>query len=146
MVDYTHSLDTTADAAAVWALYADPASWPSWDGGCERQELDGPLAAGTTGRFTPAGGEPLPFTVTWAQPGAGFTDEFELPGAVLRGTHTLTPLADGGTRITHRMELTGPAADELAQHIWAGITDDIPLTVAALARAAGAVHAAVPAG
>jgi len=136
MAEYEHSLESDVSAEAVWALYADPSTWPSWDAGVERMELDGPLAAGTTGRFTPTGGDPLPFTVVYAEPGRGFTDEFAFPGAVLRGTHTLTPLPDGRTRITHRMELTGDRAEQMAPELMPGLTDDIPLTVAALAASA----------
>ncbi|RZS89568.1 uncharacterized protein YndB with AHSA1/START domain [Motilibacter rhizosphaerae] len=136
MHTYEHSLDAACSADAVWALYADPESWTEWDGGVDRQEFDGPLATGTTGRFTPSGADPLPFTIEHAEPGRGFTDVFELPGATLRGTHTLTPLPEGGTRITHRVELSGPAADELAPVLMPDITDGVPETVAALARLA----------
>jgi len=145
MAEYEHSLEAAVSADAVWELYADPTSWPSWDSGVERVELDGPLATGVTGRFTPRGAEALPFTVIQAEANRGFTDEFAFPGAVLRGTHTITPLGGGRTRITHRMELTGPDAEQLAPELMPGITDDIPLTVAALALAAAAAQRSAPA-
>jgi uncharacterized protein YndB with AHSA1/START domain len=138
MAEYEYSLDADVAAEAVYALYSDVSTWPSWDGGVEKVTVDGPFAAGTTGTFTPTGGDPLRFTIVSAEPGRGFVDEFPLPGAMLRGTHTLTPLAGGRTRITHRMQLEGPAAAELAPELMPGVTDDIPVTVASLARRAGA--------
>jgi len=136
MIDYEYSLEAAVMPEAVYALYSDVSTWTSWDSGVERIAVDGPFAAGTTGTFTPTGGDPLRFTIVSAEPGRGFTDEFPLPGATLRGTHTLTALPGGGTRITHRMELDGPAAAEMAPQLMPGITDDIPQTVAALARLA----------
>ena len=134
MAEYEYSLDADVTPEAVYALYSDVETWTTWDGGVEEITIDGAFAAGTTGTFTPVGADPLRFTIVSATPGRGFVDEFPLPGATLRGTHTLTPLADGRTRITHRMELEGPAAEELAPMLMPGVTDDIPLTVASLAR------------
>jgi hypothetical protein len=134
MAEYEYSLDAEVTAEAVYALYSDVATWPSWDEGVEQVTIDGPFTAGTTGTFTPTGGDPLRFTIVAAQPARGYSDEFPLPGATLRGTHTLTPLPDGRTRITHRFELVGPAAAELAPQLMPGVTDDVPNTVANLAR------------
>jgi len=136
MFEYKYSLEADVAPEAVYALYRDVTTWTSWDPGVEAIALDGPFEAGATGTFTPTGAGPLPFTILSAQSGRGFVDEFPLPGATLRGTHVLTLLDGGRTRITHRMELDGPAAAELAPTFMPGVTDDIPLTVANLARQA----------
>jgi hypothetical protein len=133
-----HTAESDAAPEAVYALYADVAGWPAWDPGLERCELDGPFATGTTGHLTPAGGEPLPFTVEWAEPARGFADVTEAMGHVLRFRHTLQPLPGGGTRITHRVEIEGPAADELGPNV----VGEMPEAMAALA----ALATRVPAG
>jgi hypothetical protein len=127
-----HTVETTAPADAVHALYADVAGWPAWDESVELAELDGPFVAGTTGRLRPAGLETLPFTLLWAEAGRGFTDETPFMGHVLRFVHLLEPAAGGGTRITHRVEIDGPAAAEMGPNV----ASDLPEAMAALAAAA----------
>jgi hypothetical protein len=128
MFVYEHSLETSASPERLWALYADVPAWTAWDRGLDRVEIDGPLAAGSTGRITPSGMEVLPFTVTWAEEGRGFTDETPAMGHVLRFTHLLDALPGGGTRVTHRVEVEGPAADEIGPNV----TGDTPAAVAQL--------------
>ena len=46
---FTHSVETDATPEAIWALYEDVSSWPSWDAQAEKITGDGPFEAGTTG-------------------------------------------------------------------------------------------------
>ena len=130
-----HSMETTASAETVYALYADVAAWPGWDESVELAELDGPFVAGSAGRMRPAGVETLPFTLLWAEPGRGFTDETPFMGHVLRFVHLLEPAADGGTRITHRVEIEGPAAAEMGPNVASDLPDAMAALVAAAERA-----------
>lgn len=132
-----HTVETTASADTVFALYADVAAWPTWDESVVLAELDGPFAAGSTGRMRPAGIETLPFTLLSVEDGRGFTDETPFMGHVLRFVHLLEPVADGGTRITHRVEIDGPAAAEMGPNV----ASDLPEAMAALAAAAERVGA-----
>jgi hypothetical protein len=132
MWSFEHTVETPASPAAVWALYLDVPGWPAWDHGLERVDIDGPLAAGTSGRITPVGQDTLPFTVTWAEPGRGFADETAVPGHAIRFRHTLEALAGGGTRITHRIEIDGPAGAQFGPEMVA----DMPEAMAALAATA----------
>lgn len=136
MFAYEHSLESDATPEAIYALYRDVITWPIWDAGVAAAEIAGPFAAGTTGVITPAGGEPLPFSITDARPGEGFADETQIPGAVIRFEHVLTPLAAGKTRITHRVAITGPAAEAIGQQLGPVLTAGIPATIAALAAMA----------
>ncbi len=130
MYEFEHSVETAASAAAIYRLYSDVTEWPSWDAGVTHVELHGPFAAGTTGVLTPTNQEPVPFRMVEAAEAAGFVDETEIPGtATLRFEHRLAPLTGGGTRITHRVVITGPAAQQLGPMV----TADVPSTVAALA-------------
>ena len=133
-----HTVETPASADAVYALYADVAGWPAWDESVDLAELDGPFAAGTTGRLRPAGLETLPFTLVWAEVGRGFTDETPFMGHLLRFVHLLEAAAGGGTRITHRVEIDGPAAAEMGPNV----ASDLPEAMAALVAAAERVGTA----
>jgi uncharacterized protein YndB with AHSA1/START domain len=134
MFEYEYSLEADVTPEAVWKLYNNAASWPTWDTGTEKVGLSGPLAAGTTGNIKFSGQDPLPFRILSAQPNREFTDETEIPGAdiFVQFTHRLTPLESGGTRITQRVSITGPAAETLGPQIGPGITSDIPQSIAAL--------------
>jgi hypothetical protein len=134
MWQFEHSIETRASTEAIWRLYRDVSTWPSWDEGIEAVELHGDLEPGAQGILTPAGQEPLPFRVVEATPERGFVDETAAPGAVLRFIHRLQPLDGGGTRITHRVEIDGPAADEVGAQAGPQITAGIPETMESLAR------------
>lgn len=134
MFRYQHSLDASATPEAIYALYSDVSTWPAWDAAIAAMTLDGPFVAGAKGTLSLVDGPTLPFTLMAVTPGRGFADETPLPGGAIRFEHLLEPLADGGTRITHRVVIDGPAADELGPRLTAGI----PRTVAALAVLAAA--------
>ena len=140
MWTYEHTVTADATPEAIWPLYADVSAWLRWDGGLASVTLDGPFAAGSRGTLQPMGQDPLPFTLTQATPNSGFTDETQIPGAVLRFIHRLT--ADGHrTRISHRLEIDGPAADEIGPNLGPAITADFPETMDHLARLAEAATA-----
>jgi hypothetical protein len=130
---YEHSFATAASTAAVWRLYSDVSRWPSFDADAERIELDGPFAVGSRGTMKLRGQDPLPFTLTEVEPERLFTDETPVGDAVVRVRHLLDP-ADGGTRITYKVEIEGP--EPFAAQLGAMITADIPQTMARLARVA----------
>ena len=87
--------------------------------------------------MTPPGQEPVLLAVAEYREGELFVDQAEFAGLVLRTTHQLERI-DGRTRVTYRMEITGPAADEVGPQVGPGITADWPATMAALvSRAQG---------
>lgn len=138
MWEYEHTVEAEAGPAQVWARYVDVATWPEWNPGMVQVTLDGPFATGTTATITREGQDPMPVTITEAVPGEGFTDEAVIPDAVtLRFIHQLVAVPDGGTRITHRVEIEGPAAEALGPEIGPLITGDFPEILLALAKAAG---------
>lgn len=109
--DYAPSIDIAAPPAAVWARYTDTASWPTWKHQVSRVELDGPFAAGTTGRLTPDDRPAMPFRLSRVEPGAGYTSETEVvPGGILTIEHALEAI-DSGTRVTHRATVPRAALD-----------------------------------
>jgi hypothetical protein len=145
MWTYEHSQTTTATPRQIWPLYADVAAWLRWDRGLTSVTLEGPFAAGSSGMLTPAGQDGLPFTIVDATPNKEFTDETAIPGAVLRFIHRLDPV-EGGTRVTHRLEIDGPAADEIGPNLGPMITADFADAVEALVALAERAPAAAANG
>ncbi|MGC4897152.1 DJ-1/PfpI family protein [Micromonospora sp. DT31] len=133
-----HSVDTAAAPAEVWAFYADTSSWSAWNTAVAEVSLDGPFRAGATGTLTPPGAGPLPLRIVEAEPERGYVSETAIADTVsLRTTCRLAPAPRGGTRITHRVELVGPAAPHFAQSFGPVLAAGVPRTVEALAARAG---------
>ncbi len=142
MFNYSHSIETPAAAAAVWPLYSEVSRWPLWDHEVQEVVLDGPFVAGTTGIMRISGQPLLPIHLTEVTPNVSFSDETAMPdaGIVITFVHTLTPLASGGTRITHAVTISGPAAATVGPQIGPGIVADIPEAMQALAHQAEAAR------
>jgi hypothetical protein len=102
------------------------------------RELVGPFAAGGTIVMTPIGEDPVELRIAEAVEPELFVDEAELGEIVVRTTHRVQPLDGERTRVTYRMEITGPAADTLGPQIGPEISGDFPQTLAALAERAEA--------
>jgi uncharacterized protein YndB with AHSA1/START domain len=124
--DYAPSIDVAAPPAAVWARYADVATWPRWKHEVAAVRLDGPFATGTTGELTPDTRPAMPFRLASVDAGTGYVSETEVvPGGVLRLEHTLEPLAGGGTRVVHRATVPRAALDafglEFSPALYAGM-------------------------
>ena len=130
---YAHSITTHATPDALWALYADPTTWPTWDPDAELITLDGPFATGSGGTMKFTGQDPLRYTLADVEPGRRFTDVTSVPGATIRFGHRIEPLAQG-VRLTHELEIE--AEEPFAQQLGAMISADIPDSMARLAQLA----------
>jgi Polyketide cyclase / dehydrase and lipid transport len=137
---YEHRLETAAGADSVFELFRDVRRWPEWNAGVERIDLDGPFATGTSGVMVLPDHTALPFRLAWVGEGRGFEDATEIPGSdvLVRVRHSLEPLATGGTRITYRATVEGPASNTMGPEIGPAVTADFPDVMAALAARAEA--------
>jgi uncharacterized protein YndB with AHSA1/START domain len=131
-----HSIDTDATAPAVWHLWADVEHWPEWNAGVERIELHGPFAVGSTILMTPPGDEPVELRISEAIEPELFVDEADGGDFVVRTTHRVETVGEERSRITYRMEITGPAAETVGPQIGPEISGDFPQVLAALAARA----------
>jgi len=127
---YLHTVETDVTSKAIWALYEDVSTWPSWDAQAERITRDGPFEAGIMGTMTFIGQEPIPYRLTRVDPMREFVDETPVGELVVRVSHLLTPLADGRLRIDYSAEIDGP--EDQAQQVGPMITADFPQTMASL--------------
>jgi polyketide cyclase/dehydrase/lipid transport protein len=131
---YRHTVEADVSAEAVWSLYEDLTTWPSWDDQAERITRDGPFVTGATGTMTFTGQDPLSYRLTKVEPLREFVDETPAGPLLVRVSHRLEPLAPGRVRITHEAQVQGP--DDEAREVGAAITADFPDTMAALVRLA----------
>jgi hypothetical protein len=127
-----HSAETSAAPENIWQLWADVAGWPTWNGDIERIELVGPFATGSTILMTPIGDEPVELRIAEAVEPELFVDEAIIGQIVVRTIHRAQQIDPTRTRVTYRMEITGPDADTLGPEIGPEISADFPETLAAL--------------
>jgi hypothetical protein len=138
MWQHETTLDSSASPEAIWNLWADVANWGRWNGDIEAIELRGEFVSGAEISMTPTGQETVILRLTEVRQNELFVDEARFDGVVLRTIHRLEPLDHHRVRIIYRMEISGPAADELGPRIGPQITADFPQTIAALAELAEA--------
>lgn len=133
-----HTESTAASPAQVWRHYADPGRWPEWDNDLEWVTVSGPMASGTTGVLKPAGGPRARFVFTEVTEGVGFTDVSRLPLARMAFAHEIEP-AGTGSRLTHRITITGPLAPLFGRVIGRKAAAGLPGSMRALAALAESV-------
>jgi len=130
------SIETTASPEAIWRLWSDVAGWPEWNADIEHIEISGPFAAGSTISMTPVGQDPVELRIAEAVKPDLFVDEAEVANVVVRTVHRVERLDGDRNRIVYRMEINGPAADDVSPELGPQISADFPATLAALARQA----------
>ena len=127
---YRHSIETDVPPAAIWALYEDTSTWPSWDAQAELVTRDGPFAAGTTGTMKFLDQDLLEYRLTKVEPLHEFVDETPVDSLVVRVSHLLEPLPSGRLLLTYVAEIDGP--EDEARQLGPMITADFPDTMASL--------------
>jgi hypothetical protein len=127
---------TTAEPAAVWdalrALHSGTPLGPNSD----TFELHGPFAVGTRVTVTPQGQDSMDSVITELEPNAVYADRTAFGGLTLTFRHELQSASDGGTRVTHTLEIAGDGADQLGPELGPQISGDFPETMTELLAAA----------
>jgi uncharacterized protein YndB with AHSA1/START domain len=110
MPAHERSLSTTASPAAVWQLWSDPTTWPSWNPNVDRMTLDSPFAEGATGLMETPGGRKHKVRFADVQPGRSFRLETAvLPLTGFSFNCEVVPNA-GGSTISQSLTMSGPLA------------------------------------
>ena len=127
---WTHEYvgETDATPEAVWRVLRDLDNWDRWDTSMEKVELSGPFEVGSQVSMTPTGQEPIVSTIIGIRENEYYADLTHFAGLELRFSHTLERLANGGTRVLHRLEIDGAGGEEVGPQI----TEDFPDAMAAL--------------
>lgn len=107
-----HNIETTASPEAIWRLWSEVATWPDWNGDIARIEISGPFAVGSTISMTPIGGDTVELRIAEVSEPDLFVVA-HLGNAVVRTVRRIDPLGDGRHRVSYRMEITGPGAEEI---------------------------------
>jgi hypothetical protein len=102
------SATSTTSPAAIFARWADMATWPEWNADTEWVRLDGPFVEGATGVLKPKGGPKVKFVVATLTD-TDFVDVSKLLGARLTFNHHIVRTAQG-SRIDVEVTLTGVLA------------------------------------
>lgn len=138
MWTHEHTAETALAPEAIWRVLKDIDNWPRWDTSMEEVTLEGPFAVGMRVTMKPTGQDPITSVITEANENERYADETDLGDVILRFSHTLTSLPHGGTRVTHRLEITGPKAGPKAGELGPAITADFPEAMQALLACAAA--------
>jgi hypothetical protein len=104
----TAHADSPAVASAVFARWADVATWGEWNVDTEWVRLDGPFVEGTTGMLKPKSGPKVKFVIETLIPDREFVDVSLLPGARLTFRHLITTRPAGGSTIDVTVTMDGP--------------------------------------
>lgn len=134
-------IEIHAPPETVFALYADVASWSTWDPDTKSSSIEGPFQTGAIGRLRPTKGQKIGITFTSVTPNASFTCEAKPPLCTIRFDHELTPTAQG-VKALHRVVFTGPLAFFFNLVVGSGVRKGLPHTMAKLKATAEAL--AVP--
>src|SRR3954454_25090145 len=126
-----YTATTGLSRAAVWTalreLHCGRLTYP----GADRFVLDGPFAVGSRIAVTPEGQEEMISTIVELVDNERYADVTEFGGLSLLFRHTLES-TDEGTRVTHRLEISGEAADEVGPEPGPQISGDFASSMAAL--------------
>lgn len=95
------------DPAAVFRLYADPATWASWGHNAKRVRSEGPLAEGGIVHVRANYGRDYPCRIRRFEPGRALELEVRPPLLFIVNVYEVEPIA-AGARIRHALELSGP--------------------------------------
>ena len=132
-----YAAETEAAPAAVWAALRDLHSGTRLSDRSDTFELHGPFAAGTELSVTPQGQDTFRSVIVELDEPNAYADRTQFQDLTLLFRHTLTPLPAGGTRVTHRLEIDGPGADQAGPELGPQISADFPVAMADLFAAAG---------
>jgi hypothetical protein len=102
-----HSVEAGVTTSFAWSRRTDI---KNWDDPPAQFQLDGPFASGSWGRTLLPGQEPLRWQIREVRPGAAFTMEVLLDGAVIAFEWLLDAVSNHRTRITQRIVLSGDNA------------------------------------
>lgn len=130
-----HTLETTTSPESIWRCWVNVQGWPDWDDGLEWATLQGPMSVGSLGVIKRRGGERVPFRITEYVEGRSFTCLGRKLGTDVAFVHRLEPCSLG-TKLTHRVEATGPFAWLLGLTFGRHIRESLPRAARKLAHLA----------
>lgn len=137
------TVESTAPPSAVWAVWTDPALRPQWHPRLEWATQEGPVQPGVRGQWKPDRARPVDVEVAEVAEGRRlvYAGTHGHGPRLAQGhyEHEVIPLPGGGSRITHRMRLSGalaaPIGLALGRMLGVSATPEAVQAVARLAEA-----------
>ena len=125
-------------AAAIWnALKALHEGSLTYEGS-DTFVLHGPFAKGTRVSVTPVGQDTFESVIVDLIDNVTYADETSFGDTRLLFRHTLLQV-EGGTQVTHRLEISGPSAGEVGPELGPQISGDFDVSMAKLFEQAEAL-------
>jgi hypothetical protein len=131
MIEITRaSANSKARPSAIFARWADHATWSEWDTDNEWVRLMGPVATGTRGVMKSKGAPKIKFIISTYVPDREYSDTMKLFGATLIFTHWVRPDGDdGGSRLDVAVTIEGPLAFAWAQILGPGFKRSVGVSL-----------------
>jgi uncharacterized protein YndB with AHSA1/START domain len=140
-----YSTETDVAPEAIWAALRDLHSGTRLSDRSDAFELHGPFAVGSEISVTPQGQDTFRSTIVELAEPSVYADRTSFGDLTLLFRHTLTARpGGGGTTVTHRLEIDGPAAAQQAPELGPQISEDFPVAMADLLAAARERSTAAP--
>ena len=136
---FSMTMTANASKAAVFALWADTASWPRWDPQISTVSLTGPMRLGARGKVKGTSGPESNIEIIAYEPGVRFAYAATGPG--LRIVFNRQFEQGDATRFTHSVRITGAAAGFLSGSLGRRFQQGLP---AAMGRLKTMAEAATP--
>ena len=109
--------DAAVDPAVVFALYMDPSTWPLWGHNVRWARADGPLVEGGIVEIRPKYPVTYRCRILRLMPDRLLRIEVRPVGMTIVNVYEIAPV-EGGSRIRHAFEVSGPLSGPLR---WLGI-------------------------
>ena len=138
MATHERSVTTKAAPEAVWRIWSDTSTWPTWNPDVQSVQLDGPFATGTTGVMSTkqATHKILLANVVNGRSFALVTSP--IPLTKFSFQCRVTPQASGGSEIAQGLAMSGPLSPIFSPMMGPRIADTFPALLKGLAGAAEA--------
>lgn len=129
--EYSRTVATSASPAAIWALWSDTTTWPTWDPAVVSVTFDGDFAEGATGTMELTGGIEVPVSLEVVEDGRRYLDQLTMGELVIRIDHVVEA-HESGAEVTVSTVITGPGAEDIGPMV----TADAPRAMDALTEMA----------
>ena len=96
--------------AAVFAWYADPATWHRWGHNATWAEADGPMGEGGIVRVRAGYGTVYRCVIRRFEPDRALELVVKPAGLTIINIYEVGPTTNGGSRVRHAFEVSGPIA------------------------------------